>query len=123
MPEITSILQSTKKKCGYDPEEEDEFDADLIDSINTAISMLTQLGVGPVSGYEIHGPEETWNDFLGDDKRISMAKTYVFDRTRLIFDANGLTSSVIKAIEDRIREIEWRLTVALESPKSIPKGE
>lgn len=122
MPEIKSILQSTKKKCGYDPEEEDEFDADLIDAINSAISVLTQLGVGPVSGYEIHGPEETWDDFLGGDKRIGMAKTYVFDRVRLIFDANGLTSSVIKAIQDRISEFEWRLTVALESPKSIPEG-
>lgn len=121
MPEILSILQSTKKKCGYDPNEEDEFDEDLIDSINTALNILTQLGVGPASGYEIHGQEETWTDFLGDDKRVSMAKTYVFDRCRLIFDSVGLTSSVISAIQDRIKEIEWRLTVALESPKSIPK--
>ena len=122
MPEIKSILQSTKKKCGYDPEEEDEFDADLIDAINSSISVLTQLGVGPVNGYEIHGPEETWEDFLGSDKRITMAKTYVFDRARLIFDANGLTSSVINMINERIKEFEWRLTVALESPKSFPKG-
>lgn len=121
MPEIKSILQSTKKKCGYDPDEEDEFDADLIDSINAAINVLTQLGVGPTSGYEIHGPEETWDDFLGDDKRITMAKTYVFDSCRLIFDATGLSSYVIKAIQDRMREYEWRLTVALESPKSILK--
>ena len=106
MPEIKSILQSTKKKCGYDPEEEDEFDADLIDAINSSI----------------HGPEETWEDFLGSDKRITMAKTYVFDRARLIFDANGLTSSVINMINERIKEFEWRLTVALESPKSFPKG-
>lgn len=122
MPEIKSILQSTKKKCGYDPNEEDEFDADLIDSINAAINVLTQLGVGPTSGYEIHGAEETWDDFLGDDKRITMAKTYVFDSCRLIFDCTGLTSYVIRSIQERMREFEWRLTVALESPKSIPEG-
>lgn len=122
MPEITSILQSVKKRCGYDPEEEDEFDADLIDSINAALNIATQLGVGPAEGYVIHGPEETWDDFLGGDNRVQMVKTYVFDRCRLIFDASGLTSSVINAINERIKEFEWRMNVAVESPKSIPKG-
>ena len=122
MPEIKSILQSVKKRCGYDPEEEDEFDSDLIDSINAALNVLTQLGVGPASGFESHGGTETWAHFCGSDTRVSMAKTYVFDRCRLIFDANGLSSSVIKAIQDRMREFEWRLTVAMETPVSIPKG-
>ena len=122
MPEIESILQSTKKKCGYDPEGEDEFDADLIDAINASLNVLTQLGVGPASGYEIHGAEEPWKDFLGDDKRVSMAKTYVYDSCRLIFDATGLSSYVIKMIQERMREYEWRLRVAVESPETIPKG-
>ena len=123
MPEILSILDSVKKRCGYDPNEEDEFDADLIDTINSVLSVLTQLGVGPKEGFVIHNSMETWHDFLGFDNRVQMVKTYVFDRCRLIFDANGLSSSVIKAIEDRIKEFEWRITVAMESPKSLPKGD
>lgn len=123
MPEILSILDSVKKRCGYDPNEEDEFDADLIDTINSVLSVLTQLGVGPKEGFVIHNSMETWYDFLGFDNRVQMVKTYVFDRCRLIFDANGLSSSVIKAIEDRIKEFEWRITVAMESPKSLPKGD
>ena len=123
MPEIKSILQATKKKCGYDPEEEDEFDADLIDAINAALNVLTQLGIGPTSGFEIHGPEETWDDFFGNDLRVSMAKTYVYDKCRLIFDVSGLSSAMITLIKERIAEFEWRLNVAVESPKTIPKAE
>lgn len=123
MPEINSILQSTKKKCGYEPEFT-EFDADIIDAINSALSVLTQLGVGPVSGYVIHGPEETWDDFFGEgENRLHMAKTYVFDRVRMIFDATGMSSYVLNSIKERIKEFEWRLNVAVESPKSIPKGD
>lgn len=123
MPEIKSILKSTKKKCGYDPEEEDEFDADIIDAINAALNVLTQLGIGPSSGYEIHGADETWDDFFGDsDLRLSMAKTYVFDRVRLIFDNTGISSYVLKSIEDRMQEFEWRLNAAVECPRTIPKG-
>lgn len=122
MPEITSILKSVKKKCGYDPDVGTEFDADFIDAINTALNVATQMGVGPTAGYEIHSDEETWDDFLKGDKRIVLVKTYVFDYCRLIFDANSLQMGTINMIRDRMKEFEWRMKVALESPKSIPKG-
>ncbi len=115
--ELHSILQSTKKKCGMDPEVMDEFDADLIDAINSALNVLTQVGVGPVEGFVIHGTEETWEDFLGDSKKLYMAKTYVFDRCRLIFDAENLSSYVISMIKERIAEFEWRLNVNVENPE------
>lgn len=118
MSEIDSILQSTKKKCGLDPETNSDFDADIIDCINSALNVLTQNGVGPKEGFVIHGPEETWSDFLNDE-RLYMAKIYVFDRTRLIFDATGLSSYVIQMIQDRIKEYEWRLNVYVENTKTF----
>ena len=44
-------------------------------------------------------------------------KTYVFDRCRLIFDAENLSSYVISMIKERIAEFEWRLNVNVENPE------
>lgn len=121
MSEIKSILKDVQKKLGYDPDM-DEFDPDLIDAINAALNVLTQLGVGPASGFAIKSSEETWDDFFGDDLRMAMCKTYVYDRVRMIFDSASLTSATIQLIQDRLREFEWRLVLAGESPKSIPEG-
>lgn len=118
--EITSILDSVKKKCGMNPETMTEFDADVIDAINAALNVLTQMGIGPDTGFVIHGSEETWSDFLGEDKRLYMAKTYVTDRCRLIFDSASMTGALLQNVQDRIREFEWRLNISVESPKSFP---
>ena len=56
--EITSILDSVKKKCGMDPETMTEFDADLIDAINAGLNVLTQMGIGPDTGFVIHGSSD-----------------------------------------------------------------
>lgn len=114
--EINSILKSTKKKCGMDPDTMTEFDADMIDAINAALNVLTQVGVGPENGFVIHGDEEEWKDFIGDDVTLTMARTYVFDRCTLMFDAASKTSYVIQMIQDRIKEFEWRMNVQVETP-------
>ena len=123
MEAYDSILKSVRKKLGLDPENGTEFDADLIDFINSAISVLTQVGVGSNMGYVIQDDSQTWSEFLGDDPRLNMAKTYVFDRCRLAFDASSMSSYVLSSIQDRIREFEWRLNVAAESPMSFPPME
>ena len=43
---MESILTSIKKMLGI-PEEYDHFDPDLIMHINSVLSILTQIGVGP----------------------------------------------------------------------------
>lgn len=118
--EIDSILDSVKKKCGMDPETMHEFDADLIDAINAELNVLTQLGIGPNTGFVIHGSSEVWSDFLQDDVRLYMAKTCVTDRCRLIFDSSSMTGSAIQMIQERIKEFEWRLNISVESPESFP---
>lgn len=119
--EINSILNSVKKKCGMDPEIMTEFDADIIDAINAGLNVLTQMGIGPDTGFVIRGPDEVWSDFIGDDVRLYACKTYVTDRCRLIFDSTGMTGAVISMIQERIKEFEWRMNLIVESPNSFPK--
>ena len=120
MEEINSILKSTRKKIGLNPDEATEFDPDLIDAINAAISVLTQVGIGSIYGFTVHDESQTWDELLGNDPRFNMAKTYVFDRCRLIFDTSSMSSYVLSSIQDRIREFEWRLNVAAETPGAFP---
>ena len=49
---IESILTSIKKMLGI-TEEYEHFDSDLIMHINSVFMILTQLGVGPPSGFSI----------------------------------------------------------------------
>ena len=109
---MESILTSIKKLLGI-TEDYTHFDADIIMHINSAISVLTQLGVGPDEGYRITSAEDTWSDFIGDDPRFDMVKTYVFQKVRLMFDP-PVSSSATEAAKNAIAEFEWRLNVATE---------
>lgn len=104
-----SILVSVKKLLGIAPEYE-VFDTDIILHVNSALSVLTQLGIGPSKGYMIRDANDMWSDFVKDDPRQELLKVYVYLRVRLIFDPPS-SSSVIEAINNQIKEYEWRLTV------------
>lgn len=119
MNEIESILDSVKKKLGLDPQEVADFDPDIIDAINLSLNILTQIGVGPIEGFNIHSNTETWSDFLGSSPLLNMARSYVFIKTRLLFDPPQ-SSSVMSALQEQAKEYEWRLNVLVESPKSFP---
>ena len=116
--EINSILNSVKKKLGLDPEEVTEFDPDILDAINMTFGTLTQLGIGPIEGFEIHGSEETWDQFI-DDPRKNMVRSYVYVKTKLLFDPPQ-SSYAVTAMQDQAKEYEWRLNLLIESPKSFP---
>lgn len=103
-----SILLATKKSLGLEPEITD-FDSDIIMCINTALNILTQLGIGPNDGFTVVSEEETWDDFLGKDKRLNMAKTYVFMKTRIIFDGQGMGNALLTAYQEQCKELEVRL--------------
>ena len=108
-----SILDSTKKLLGLDPDY-DAFDADVIVHINSAISNLTQIKVGPELGFEVIDNAETWTQFLGKDPRLSSAKTYVYLKVRMVFDP-PTTSYMLSAMEKLIAEAEWRLNVTTDT--------
>lgn len=102
-----SILKSIRKSLGY--ENTNEFDTDILISLNSALAILTQLGVGPKEGFEVIGEDQTWEDFLGPDKRLSMAKQFALIRTKILFDGSSLTSSLLSSYESMAKELEWRL--------------
>jgi hypothetical protein len=105
----TSILTSTKKILGID-RDYTAFDLDIITHINTAFSILTQLGVGPAEGFMIEDDTTEWAEFIVDDMQYNSVKTYVYLKTRQLFDP-PTTSYLITAFNEQIRELEWRLNV------------
>lgn len=107
-----SILISTKKMLGLDANYT-AFDMDVIIHINSTFATLHQLGIGPIDGFMIEDGVPTWDDFLSGDKRLNSVKTYVCLKVRLVFDPPA-TSFAITAIQDQIREAEWRLNVVRE---------
>lgn len=111
---MESILTSIKKLLGIE-EEYEHFDTDLIIHINSVFMILNQLGVGPDTCFSITGKEETWNEFLGEDK-LELVKPYVFMRVKLLFDPPQ-GGSVMESYNKQIAEYEWRLNVAVD-PKN-----
>jgi hypothetical protein len=105
-----SILQSTKKLLGL-PDDYDAFDLDITTHINSAFSTLFQAGVGPVEGFVITGPAETWSQFIGDKMGINDVKSYIYLRVQMLFD-RPTSSFGLTAVEKQIDELIWRLNVA-----------
>lgn len=107
-----SILQSVKKGLGI-PLEDDGFDAELIIHINTALMILTQLGVGPSGGVFITNQEDSWTSVIEGNLDLEMVKTYVILRVKLIFDPPS-SSFVLESIKNQLQEFEWRLNIQAE---------
>ena len=113
---MDSILTSIKKLLGI-AEDYEHFDQDLIMHINSVLSVLTQLGVGPSEGFSIEDENATWDDFIPEDKRLSSIRSYVYMKVKLLFDP-PLSSSVMESMNRMISEFEWRLNVAAEPIQS-----
>ena len=90
---MDSILTSIKKLLGI-AEEYEHFDPDIVMYINSAFSVLTQLGVGPEEGFRIEDASKTWSEFLYDDPRLEFVKTFIYLKVRLAFDP-PLSSAVM----------------------------
>lgn len=110
-----SILKSIQERLGPDLSY-DVFTPDILVGINSAISVLTQLGVGPEDGFRITGTEETWSDLIGDAKYLDMVKDYVYLKTKLVFDPPS-NSSLVTFYKQECNELEWRINVAVDPKK------
>lgn len=112
-----SILDSVKKDLGIVPDY-NFFDPDIIMGINSALSILNQLGVGPSEGFSIKDDTATWQDFIPNDPHLEMVKTYVSKKTKQFFDP-PTTGPISEAHERILKEMEWRINIAVD-PR--PKG-
>lgn len=115
---MDSILTSTKKTLGI-TEACTDFDADLIDHINSAFSILNQLGVGPVSGFAIEDKNDEWTDFMAESPKLNLAKEYLQKKVRIFFDPPD-KGSLMDSTNNTIKELEWRLTIAADP--IVPNG-
>lgn len=104
-----SILKTIKKMLGL-PEDYDAFDQDLIIHINSVFANLNQIGISPPEGFYITNENAKWSEFFEGRMTLQNVKTLVYLKVRLIFDPPS-TSFAITAIENQIREQEWRLSV------------
>lgn len=113
-PEIdSSILRSIKKLLGI-PEDDDAFDMDVIFAINSAFDRLSTLGIGPDEGFRIIDDTATWSDYLYDGKVLDSVKTYVYFKTRLVFDP-PTSSFVLESMNKQIAESEFLFIVKSDS--------
>lgn len=111
---MESILTSIKKLLGL-AEGYKQFDADIIIHINSAFTTLTQLGVGPSTGFYIEDETAIWDDFISDLSKMQAVKSYIYLRVRLLFDPASVASATLASYERQIQELEWRLNVQAES--------
>ena len=117
-----SILATIRKMVGG-AENGTTFDTDLIVFINTCLTALFQIGVGNAP-FSITGEDETWSDFLGDNyAALQPAQSYIFMKTKLMFDSNSMSGSTIQSFERLISECEWRLYVATNPSDSVLGGQ
>lgn len=104
-----SILNTTKKTLGI-PVDDSAFDLDILLHINSALSVLNQLGVGPSDSFLVVDKDTEWSSLTDDVILLSMAKPFVALKVRVTFDPPG-TSFLIDAIEKSIAELTWRIQI------------
>lgn len=131
-----SILNSIKKMLGI-TEEYEHFDQDIIAHINSAFMILTQLGVGPSSGFFITDKSATWSNFITNDgttsksrsrlrelaitqaansiTNVGMIQSYIYMKVKLLFDPPQ-NSFLVDSLNKSISEYEWRLNAMFDKP-------
>lgn len=118
-----SILESIASQLGYDST--DDMDIilinDLIIHINMVFNNLYQLGVGPDSGFEITGTNETWSDYTNNDILLNRIKVYMYLKIRVTWDTP--TGAVLNAMKDEIKEQEWRIVEQVSPDKIFDRTE
>ena len=107
-----SILTSIKDQLSLSPDDT-SFDKEIIIFINAAFARLTQLGVGPTTGFCIKGYSETWDQFVVDITQESESKTYIYLKVKSLWDPPQ-NSYLTRHMEEQIKEYEYLLKVEAE---------
>ena len=110
---MESLLTSIKLLLGI-TEDYEAFDQQIIAHINSVFMILTQLGVGPPEGFMITSKVDTWNEFINDEKKMQLVKSYMYLKVKMLFDPPS-SSAVMDSTNRMINEFEWRLNSQAES--------
>lgn len=112
-----SILKSTKKILGL-AEDYTPFDLDILTHINSAFSILVQIGL-PIDGFFVEDDVLKWSDLALPQDQLGLVRTYVCLKVRSLFDPPA-TSFLINSIKEQTDEYLVRLSYMREA--LIPLG-
>lgn len=115
-----SILISIKKLLGISKECAD-FDTDIKIHINSTLMNLDQLGITIPKSFSVQDETQTWSEIIQNQEKIDSIVTYVYLKVKLVFDP-PLSSAVMEANKESIRELEWRLTVQVDENNLNKEG-
>jgi hypothetical protein len=110
-----SILNTVKQSLNLEVDDL-SFDGVVLMFINSVLSNLNQIGVGPENGFQIEDASATWDGLLDNDPRLNNVKSFVYLKVRMLFDPPG-TSFAIAAMENQAKELEYRIYTAMEVDK------
>lgn len=103
------ILDSVKIMCNI-AEDDHSFDNDIMLYINSALMIVMQQWHGMDHAFRVQTGDETWVDLLGEDTDYEGVKELIGLRVRKMFDP-PTSQVVMQAIDDQIRELEWRMYI------------
>lgn len=108
-----SILDTIRKMLGYEADVATPFDIEIIQHINAAFSILTQLGLGPTSGFSIQDNTSVWGDIIPEGVNLEDVKMYIYLKTRIVFDPPA-SSSALETMKEQIKEYEFRINIEVD---------
>lgn len=114
-----SILTSTKAALGL-AEDHTAFDTELVLFINSVLSRLVQLGVGPQdAGFRITDKNDTWDQFMGPSAKLEMIKGYMYNRVKLYFDPPEI-GFVLTMMKEMVEKDEYLINLEVEPHPVYP---
>ena len=111
MPEVQESILLSIKKLNNVAADYTAFDDDFVMYINSALSDLHQVGIGPSGGYFITDADQTWDEFFDPEDPLHQIKTFIGLRVRLFFDP-PVSSFAIGMMEKQLDEQLNRLKYA-----------
>ena len=85
--------------------------------INSVFFVLKQLGVNPDLNFSIEDEQQLWSEYITADQNLSVIKSYMYLKVRLIFDP-PLSGSLVDVIKTQIAEYEFRIMIDVD-PKLV----
>lgn len=104
-----NVITDVKQMVGasiYD----DSFDVNIVISINSALAVLSDIGISEVDDVSLKiGDTMTWDELLDGRSDIEYIKSYVQLKVKMLFDPPS-SSALLDAYNRQIEEFEWRLS-------------
>lgn len=108
---MSTVLEDVRRVIGGDMIDP-HFDNELCMHINTVLVALRQIGVK--TDKNVVNDDTTWTELIPNIVNVESIKTWMALKVRMIFDP-PTNSHVINAIEENLRELEFRIQIEVDS--------